>query len=197
MTPLERKLKIIAIILNVLFILTIVIGGAYLAGFATGRAYERRNINFILETYYLQTEEKQMIVKGKLIKAKRETKTFNGNSGKEKLYISVKDVKIDPADMDTIKAAYKEVGTKFTPEWVKNFEGYVNVSTTFDIDTMKPDGTTGKLTEIIKEGYPFYNAVVLLTLNVKDGAVYPGAIKILEDGEPYNPFGAFDNYKED
>ncbi len=57
MTPLERKLKMIAIAINIVFFVALIILGSYIAGYASGRAYERRNINSLLEKYYEQNEK--------------------------------------------------------------------------------------------------------------------------------------------
>ena len=40
-------------------------------------------------------------------------------------------------------------------------------------------------------------AEVKLSLNVKDGAVYPNSIIFLTEGKPFNAFAEFDNDEED
>ena len=72
-----------------------------------------------------------MIIKGKLIVCKRTVKEFKGKTVKEKLYVTLAEVKLDNDKMQEIQDAFKESGKKFTPDWVKNFTGYVNLATEF------------------------------------------------------------------
>ena len=39
----------------------------------------------------------------------------------------------------------------------------------------------------------FEGADVILAIKVKEGGVYPHAIRVLKNGEPFNPFECFDN----
>lgn len=141
-----------------------------------------------------------MVIKGLLISCKREVKVFkNGQESKDKLWITLKDVKLSDEKKKEIDEAFKDSGKNMTPEWVKNFEGYVNVSTQYPLPCMDADGNEyGSIERLIQEDkYPFMGAEVLLSMNVKEGAVYPNSIKFLKEGTPFNPFTEFDNYEED
>ena len=142
-----------------------------------------------------EKENKIMIVKGKLIKARRQSKTFKGKEQEEKLYVTLSDVELTKEQQEELKEAFKEAGKKFTPSWIDNFEGYVNVSTKFEIPTKGYDGKKyTSLEDYIADEMPnFYNAIVRLSLNVKDGAVYPKAIIFDTEGEEFDPFADFED----
>lgn len=134
-----------------------------------------------------------MIIKGNLIKAMRQAKTFEGKTGEEKLYITVANVELTEEQLKEITSAYKEVGKKMTPAWVKEFEGYVNVSTKYDVPTRWVNGEKyDTLEEATADHADFYNAPVRLKIAVKDGAIYPSAIVFDGVGEEYDNFKDFD-----
>ena len=149
-----------------------------------------------------------MIVKGKLITCKREVKEFEKRSSEEKLWLTLAEVTLDDAQKAELEEAFKEAGKKFTPEWVKNFNGYVNVSTQFELaycfgkklseelgDTYAPEGTD--VLALIKNGFPYMGAEAKLSLNIKEGAVYPNSIKLLSKGNAFNPFAEFEDDDEE
>ena len=82
----------------------------------------------------------------------------------------------------------------FTPKWLKDVcadtyadgERYVNTHTAFDVPTVRR--TNGGDIELDFETELFEGADVIMTLNCKPTGVYPGAILVLENGKPYNPF---------
>ena len=140
-----------------------------------------------------------MVIKGKLITCKREVKEFKGKVSKEKLYVTLAEVKLSDEKMKEIQAAFQDAGKNFTPAWVKKFEGYVNLATEFELPCKDLEGNEHEsVEEYIKESkFPYMGAEVKVSLNVKDGAVYPNSIIFLTEGKPYNPFSEFDNDDED
>lgn len=140
-----------------------------------------------------------MVIKGKLITCKRESKEFKGKVSKEKLYVTLAEVKLSKEKMSEIQDAFKDAGKNFTPAWVKKFEGYVNLATEFELPCKDLEGNEHEsVEEYIKESkFPYMGAEVKASLNVKDGAVYPNSIIFLTEGKPYNPFAEFDNDDED
>ena len=140
-----------------------------------------------------------MVIKGKLITCKRQVKEFKGKETKEKLYITLAEVKLNDSKKKELQEAFKDAGKNFTPAWVKKFEGYVNLATEYDLPCRDLDGKDhDSIEEFIKaENFPYMGAEVKCSLNVKEGAVYPSAIVFLSEGTPYNPFGEFDNDDED
>ena len=87
-----------------------------------------------------------------------------------------------------------DISDVFTPKWLKDVfadtyadgELYVNTHTAFDVPTVRR--TNGCDTELDFETELFEGADVIMTLNCKPTGVYPGAILVLENGKPYNPF---------
>ena len=140
-----------------------------------------------------------MIIRGKLIVCRRTIKEFKGKQMKEKLYITLAEVKLDDDKMAELQAAFKEAGKKFTPDWIKNFTGYVNLATEFELPCMDLDGDTHDSIEafITDEKFPWMGAEVKASINVKEGAIYPNSIKFLKEGNPFDAFGEFDNDDED
>jgi len=132
-----------------------------------------------------------MIIKGKLIKCARTVKEFKGKAQPEKLYITLAEVKkLD----DEIVEAFKDSGKTFTPEWVKNFEGFVNLSTQYDLPArdLKDRQFDSVLDMFADENFPWMGAEVGVSVNIKKGAIYPKAIKFYTEGTEFDAFSEFD-----
>lgn len=137
-----------------------------------------------------------VVFKGKLIKANRVAKTFEGKKQKEKTHISLAEVAISDDTMKILKEAFKKSGKKFTPKWINEFEGFVNVSTIYDIPTKNlVEGTTHL--DILDVEMPTHNSEVTMSVVVKEGALYPKAIKIYTEGEEYDAFSDLDADEEE
>lgn len=135
-----------------------------------------------------------IIFTGKLIKCNRAEKEFKGKKSAEKLYITLAEVDIDDETMEIVKSAYKEAGARFTPAWVKEFEGFVNLSTKYELPFKdNVNGVTGEnIEDYIVDGFNWCGATVKVSVNVKDGALYPKAIVIDEEGKEFDPFSDFE-----
>lgn len=132
-----------------------------------------------------------MIIKGKLIKCARSVKEFKGKAQPEKLYITLAEVKkLD----DEIVDAFKDSGKTFTPDWVKNFEGFVNLATQYDLPArdLKDRQFDSVLDMFADENFPWMGAEVGVSVNVKKGAIYPKAIKFYSEGTEFDAFSEFD-----
>ena len=140
-----------------------------------------------------------MVIKGKLITCKRTEKEFKGKTMKEKLYVTLAEVSLSDKKLKELEDAFKEAGKKFTPDWVKNFSGYVNLATEFELPCKDLDGERHDSIEtyLRESKFPYLGAEVKASLNVKEGAVYPNSIIFLSEGKPYDPFAEFDNDDED
>ena len=81
---------------------------------------------------------------------------------------------------------------RFCPKWLKDDCDYINVHSKFDIpcQALIKDN---RLVDIDMETELFEGAEVILAIKVKEGGVYPHAIRVLKNGEPFNPFECFDN----
>ena len=138
-----------------------------------------------------------MIVKGKLITCKREIREFGGREQKEQLYITLAEADLSEEKKNELLEAFKDAGKKFTPDWLINFKGYVNTKTAYELPCKDLAGNVhDSIEEFIKE-FPYMGAEVKLSLNVKEGAIYPNSIVFLTEGTPFNPFAEFDNAEED
>lgn len=85
--------------------------------------------------------------------------------------------------------AYDDQPEKLTPGWFKKAEGYINLSSSFDIPVQMgtkeltfEEWTSGEF------GNHIHNAVVAVKIRQKEGGCYPVAIKVYEDGEPIDHF---------
>ena len=128
-------------------------------------------------------------VKGKLIKAVEQAKTFNGVKGKEKTYLSLAEVELSDKQKEVFKNAYKECGKKYTPSWITDFNHFVNVSTIYEVPTKNKVNGKGYADILeVAEDMPIHGSLVSMSLNVKNGAIYPKAIVIYTESEEYDPF---------
>lgn len=138
---------------------------------------------------------KTIILKGELIKCNRTRKEFKGKETAEKLYITLANAELDEDKKAIIEDAFKESGKKFTPSWVTEFEGYVNLSTKYEIPYKdNVNNVMGyNIESYISNGFNWFGAKVSVSINVKDGALYPKAMIIHEEGKEFNPFADFEN----
>ena len=83
--------------------------------------------------------------------------------------------------------AFDNSGAKLTPTWYKNKDGYMNLTSKFDIPVKDTDGKVITFDTWIHE-YNAVGALVNIKTIQKDGVIYPSAIVVVEDGEELNPF---------
>lgn len=83
--------------------------------------------------------------------------------------------------------AYDECGSKYTPSWLKDAEGYMNLKSVFDIPVKDTRGRKISFDDWL-ESETTRGAIVVVKIRQKEGAIYPMAIKILQDGENVDPF---------
>ena len=141
------------------------------------------------------TEKKYniFIFKGILTKCRFE----NGYMGKgDKAWrISLKLDKPLTADIkDKILSILKiDKNDRFCPKWLKDGDSeYINVHSKFDIPCQLLIKDS-RFVDMDMETELFEGAEVILAIKVKEGGVYPHAIRVLKNGEPFNPFECFDN----
>lgn len=132
---------------------------------------------------------------GTLIECKRKQKSYkNGHESAEKLFISLADVELTEEQLEVLNEAFKDAGKKFTPAWILEPQGYINLSSQFELPAILLDGTrTDSIEDYIADGYKWMGATVKLTVNVKDGAVYPKALKFLSEGKELDPFAELED----
>lgn len=123
---------------------------------------------------------KKLIVEGVVVSARYGANKFDDTN---KYRIALKS---DDLNYDEIHA-YDNVGTKLTPSWFKNRDGYINLSSIYSIPVMDAAGKKISFDDWM-ENYNVLGSIVKISIKQKDGAVYPEAIKVLEDGEERDPF---------
>ena len=131
--------------------------------------------------------KKQVIVEG-IITSARFGKSRFDETEKNRLSVKCEDGVIPYEIFDEF---YKRVGNKLTPTWLKERNGYINVSSEFNIPVKTVNSRTITFADLI-ETTTCIGSKIKLALNVKEGATYPISILILEDGEEKDPFAMFD-----
>ena len=123
---------------------------------------------------------KKLIVEGVVVSARYGATKFDDNN---KYRVAIKS---DSINYDEIHA-YDNVGTKLTPSWLKNRDGYINLSSIYSIPVMDARGKQIDFDDWLAE-YNVLGSKIRVSVKQKDGAIYPEAIKVLEDGEERDPF---------
>lgn len=95
-------------------------------------------------------------------------------------------IKSDNIPYDEI-VAYEGVGTKMTPAWFINQDGYINLASIYSIPVLNSEGIKTE-TDAWFNTDNVIGSKVRVSIRQKEGAVYPVAIKVLEDGEERDPF---------
>ena len=128
----------------------------------------------------IKKEMSVIVVEGIIVEA-RHGKTRYSEELKNRVAL-----KSDSIPYDKI-TAFENVGPRLTPSWFKDKTGYINVSSMYDIPVKDINDKIIDFDDWISE----YNALgskVKMSLTQKDGALYPKAIKVLENGEDRDPF---------
>lgn len=123
---------------------------------------------------------KKLIVEGVIVSARYGATKFDDNN---KYRVAIKSDSINYDDIH----AYDNVGTKLTPSWLKNRDGYINLSSIYSIPVMDARGKQIDFDDWLAE-YNVLGSKIKVSIKQKDGAIYPEAIKVLEDGEERDPF---------
>lgn len=129
-----------------------------------------------------------------LVKAKRgwksvwdnRTKRFTYNNDQLETTISL--FSENEEIYSKLASAYENTHEKFVPRWFKEKEGYINLKSNFDIPVLTTNDEETTLVDLIDESSTLIGSKVNISLTLADGAIYPNAIKIIEEGEVKNPF---------
>ena len=129
-----------------------------------------------------------------LVKAKRgwksvwdnKTKRFTYNNDQLETTLSL--FSEDEEVYSKLASAYEDTHEKFIPRWFKEKNGYINLKSNYDIPVLTTNDEETTLIDLINELPTLIGSKVNISLTLADGAVYPNAIKIIEDGEVKNPF---------
>ena len=128
-----------------------------------------------------------VIVEGTVVSARIGTSRFDD---KEKCRLSIK---CEPTTLDYAKfeKAYEKSGSRLTPNWVKDKDGYINLNSKFNIPCKDITGKAITFEEFTEKSTAL-GSEIKLSLTIKDGAIYPVAFKVLQEGEELNPFEGLD-----
>lgn len=136
------------------------------------------------EAIYKPNEDK-LVCTGRLTALRFGTNKFD--TTKEKYYVSIKTT-LDAATREAIRDKYfSETKDKYLPEPFKNIkdgECYFNLKSLYEIPVFKLGEGNHKYTydDVIEmgDGLPPYGSTVKLSMRLKEGAIYPLAIQIIE-----------------
>ena len=126
------------------------------------------------------TKSTNIIIEGQIVEARVGRSRFSEDI-KSRLAI-----KSDSIPYDDI-IAYKDVGPRMTPAWYKEKTGYINASSRFNIPVLAINGRELSFEEWLETGLAI-GSKVRAKFSQKDGAIYPVAIKVLENGDKVDPF---------
>lgn len=82
---------------------------------------------------------------------------------------------------------YAEVGKRYQPNWYKEQTGQMMLKSRFDFNVRDYNGKTIKLQQFIDNGL-VSNAEVKMKIRLKESAIYPVAMVIVEKGELVDMF---------
>ena len=133
----------------------------------------------------LQEKMSDLYITGHVIKATFGATRFDKG---EKFRITIKgDIPYEDI------TAYEGTRTSFIPQWYKEQEGYMNLSSVYDIPCRYGNDKFTFSDWISKDNdLTAPNSEVCIRIRQKDGAVYPVAIDILKDGEVADVWDGFD-----
>ena len=124
--------------------------------------------------------ENTLIIEGTVISAYVGKSRF---SDIEKCRLAIESKTI-PYDKIT---AFKESGARLTPAWFKDKNGYMNLASLYNIPVRDSRGREITFAEFV-ETETAIGSKIKLSVVQRDGAIYPKAFIVLEDGEPRDPF---------
>ena len=131
-----------------------------------------------------------VLVKGTITRFRFET-GYKGKGDKRwNISIKVEGGVTEDIRNEILQATKMSTDGAFTPKWLKEDGDYINLHTSYEIP-VQMKGTNGK-TFPLKMEEVFEGAEGTLAIKCKENAVYPSALQITNNGEPYNPFECFE-----
>lgn len=121
-----------------------------------------------------------LIIEGVVISAYVGKSRF---SDQEKSRLAIQSDSI-PYDQIT---AFNDSGNKLTPAWFKERNGYMNLASVYNIPVKDLKNKEITFEEFTQRDTAIGSKIRLAIIQ-RDGAIYPKAFKILEEGSPRDPF---------
>ena len=132
----------------------------------------------------------ETVIKGTLINVRKGTSKYDD---KIKTRFSVV---LDDSDYtefyETCENAYADSGSRMTPKWLKERNGYVNLTSNYDVPTKDANNRVTTLEELIQARADLNGSLAQVCVRIKEGSVYPISIKISAYGEERDLFSCFD-----
>ena len=110
---------------------------------------------------------------------------FNENKDTTEYKILVDGLSDD--DYLALDEVFKDVGKKYIPNWFKEKNGEMFLKSRYDFGVLTTEETKIKFSEWVESGTTI-GSKIRLKVVLKDGIIYPKAIKIIEDGEQKDLF---------
>lgn len=110
---------------------------------------------------------------------------FNENKDTTEFKILVDGLTED--DYKSFEEVFKEVGKKYVPNWFKEKNGEMFLKSRYDFGVLTTDETKTKFSEWVESGTTI-GSNIRLKVVLKDGIIYPKAIKVISDGEQKDLF---------
>ena len=95
-------------------------------------------------------------------------------------------IKSDAIPYESI-TAFEGSKDRYIPAWFKDKTGYINLKSRYNIPVKDSKGHAIDFAEFV-ERETVIGSKVRISINQRDGALYPKAFVVLEDGEPKDPF---------
>lgn len=124
---------------------------------------------------------KTIIIKGDVVRA------YNGRTKFTEKVANRLTLKCEDLPFEEFDKVYATSGSKLTPSWVKDRTGYINLNSIYDIPVKTTNSREIAFTDWCND-FPTSGSKVSVKLTLKEGAIYPNAILVHEDGEISNPF---------
>ena len=124
---------------------------------------------------------KKIKIEGRLVSARYGATKFDENHNKYRIAIESDNIPYDEIH------AFDKSGDRLTPVWFKERNGYINLSSIYDIPVMNSYGKRISFDDWL-ETETIIGSIVRVSVKQKEGALYPEAIKVIEDGEIRDPF---------
>lgn len=132
-----------------------------------------------------QTEQKNdLIFEGVIIKAYFGSDTYDKE---EKYRITVKSDNIPYTDI----TVFDESGSRFTPSWLKEMNGYISLKSNYEIPVKDVKGRDLSWDDWMEAGTAKGSEVrvkIRQKVTRGNGAIYPVAIRVLNPGVAEDPF---------
>jgi hypothetical protein len=85
---------------------------------------------------------------------------------------------------------YKGKSAKWIPDWYKNGKDFISIKSGYNIPVKIDNEMQMSFAEWVERGN-IRGAEVVIKCNVKESAIYPNAMLVKSEGEPYDAFANF------